>query len=254
MAHRIWKKGNFPLHYWEGGSGETMLFFHGGGLPLASYREAKRDLAKRFHVIAPDMPGFGDSGFPAGIWDFGDYADLMAEFVRARGITADYISGYSCGGGIAIELARRLPSVKKLLLFSPAVRSYPHRYGMLPLLIAAEGVWGLVYGLRAGHPGVYLRIVRDFLFCFIRRPFHQFLVLRIIMRCFLAGPGYADLAVPTEIFSVDHDRFFPPERGKALSREIPGCSWRLLPGIHLSFMLNHERVPDILSRSIPHPR
>ena len=246
--HSAWKRGGFSLHYWEGGSGETVMFFHGGGLPLASYREAKKTLSERFHVVAPDMPGFGDSDFPAGTWDYGDYANLMADFIRSRHITVDYIAGYSCGGGIAIELARRLPSTKRLILFSPGVQSYPYRHGMLPLLIAAEGIWGFVHALRLHHMGIYLRIARDFIFCFLRRPFHQVRVLEIVLKCFLARPGYADLKVPTEIVSVKKDRFFPPAAGRRLAEEIPGCTWRLFPGIHLSFMLDHERLVDFLPR------
>jgi pimeloyl-ACP methyl ester carboxylesterase len=246
--YSVWKRGTFSLHYWEAGTGKTVLFFHGGGLPASSYREAKRTFSERFHVVVPDMPGFGESDFPTGIWDYGDYADLMAEFVRSRGMEVDYIAGYSCGGGIAIELARRLPSVKKLILFSPGVQSFPYRHGMIPLLIAAEGVCGFAHALRAGRMGVFLRIARDFIFCFIRRPFRQARVLEIIMRCFLARPGYSELAVPTEIVSVKSDRFFPPEAGRRLAEEIPDCTWRLLPGIHLSFMLDHERVSGLLPR------
>jgi pimeloyl-ACP methyl ester carboxylesterase len=164
----------------------------------------------------------------------------------------DYILGYSCGGGVAIELARRLTSVKRLILFSPGVQSYSSGGDSLPLLILEEGFWGLVHAVRARRLGVFLRIARDFVFCMIRRPFLQARVRRILMRCFLARPGYADLAVPTEMVSVREDRFFPPEAGRKLASEIPGCAWRLLPGIHLWFMLDHERMAEFLPASALH--
>jgi pimeloyl-ACP methyl ester carboxylesterase len=176
------------------------------------------------------------------------------DFVRVRGLSVDYILGYSCGGGIAIELARRMPEAKELILFSPGVQSFPYRHAMLPILIAAEGIGGFVHALRAGRMRIFLRIARDFLFCFMRRPFRQTRILEIIMRCLLAEPGYGDIRVPTRIVSVEKDRFFPPERGRRLAAEIPGGRWNLLPGIHLWFMLDHEKVEEFLPRSGAQPQ
>jgi hypothetical protein len=48
---------------------------------------------------------------------------------------------------------------------------------------------------------------------------------------------------------VRKDRFFPPEAGRRLAEEIPNCAWRLLPGIHLSFLLDHERIADLLPQA-----
>ena len=50
--------------YWEGGSGEPLLLIHGSGpgaSTLGNWRLVLDELARDFHVIAPDLIGFGQS-------------------------------------------------------------------------------------------------------------------------------------------------------------------------------------------------
>src|SRR5947207_617936 len=66
---RFWQRGvrhhTFPLndasiHYWEGGSGSPLLLVHGlGGSVAQDFNSLLPALAQKFHVIAPDLPGFG---------------------------------------------------------------------------------------------------------------------------------------------------------------------------------------------------
>lgn len=53
-----------PVHYLEGGSqnGRALVLLHGGiGDAAANWREVLAPLAQDYHVIAPDLPGFGGS-------------------------------------------------------------------------------------------------------------------------------------------------------------------------------------------------
>ncbi|MGI8970916.1 MAG: alpha/beta fold hydrolase, partial [Dehalococcoidia bacterium] len=54
------RKGMFKTEVIEDGSGEPLLFFHGvnGVQPGDPFLTR---LAEQYHVIAPRMPGFGDS-------------------------------------------------------------------------------------------------------------------------------------------------------------------------------------------------
>ncbi len=237
-----WKENGFRLHFWEGGSGETLLFLPGGGLPAASFRENKALLARRFRVIVPDLPGFGKSDFPGPGWDYADYACQLKRFLEGRGVAVDYLVGYSLGGGIALALAPLLPSLRRLILLSPGVEARSIRHGRFMLLIAAEALCGLVYALRVRRTGIFARIARDFLYSFIRWPFYQYRILRVVMRSLLMRHTASAVTVPTDVVSARGDRFFPPDTGRNLAGRMPRATWRLQDGIHLWLLLDHEKL------------
>ena len=48
-------------HYLEGGTGPVLIAIHGFGGDADNWLRIARGLGKHFHVIAPDLPGFGSS-------------------------------------------------------------------------------------------------------------------------------------------------------------------------------------------------
>src|ERR1700760_2593907 len=78
-------------------------------------------LAKRFHVVAPSLPGYDASGRPDWLRDVTDLAALirMLDDVSSEG-EADAWLGLGFGGWEAAELAAHSPArVAKLILHSP---------------------------------------------------------------------------------------------------------------------------------------
>ena len=64
--------GKFKPHYWEAGVGDqVVVLVHGGGLDNArlSWELLIPELAKNLRVIAPDMPGYGQSDKPDEVYD-----------------------------------------------------------------------------------------------------------------------------------------------------------------------------------------
>src|SRR3569833_1682620 len=57
------------LHYVIGGKGEPLLLVHGFGQNWYMWNRLLPELSKHFTVIAPDMRGVGESGFPVGGYD-----------------------------------------------------------------------------------------------------------------------------------------------------------------------------------------
>jgi len=51
--------------YLEGGSGETLILLHGFGADKDNFTRVARWLTPHYRVIAPDLPGFGESSHPA---------------------------------------------------------------------------------------------------------------------------------------------------------------------------------------------
>ena len=90
-------------NYLEAGSGEqTVVLVHGSGPGVTSYanwRLVIPALAEDFHVVAPDMVGFGYSDRPEGVeYSLDTWADQTVGLMDALGIEKAHLVGNSFGG------------------------------------------------------------------------------------------------------------------------------------------------------------
>lgn len=108
--------------YLDAGSGPPVVLLHGLGATNASMLPTLLDLAKDHRVIAPDLPGFGDSTKPLLDYHAEFFAKWLVHFLDELGIERAHLIGNSMGGRIAIETALRAPErVDRLVLYAPAV-------------------------------------------------------------------------------------------------------------------------------------
>ena len=111
------------IYYEEMGAGEAVVLLHGWGADGSLFLPLMRLLAKKYRVLAPDFPGFGQSPEPSEAWCVDDYADCVLGFLKALDVSACSLLGHSFGGRVAIKLAaRRLdaPGFDKLILVGAA--------------------------------------------------------------------------------------------------------------------------------------
>ena len=115
------------LHYHEAGdpSLDTVVLLHGGGPGASAWSNFGRTLgvlADRFHVLAVDQPGFGQSSKPTEFdKQFFTYsADALAELLDHLGIARAHCVGNSLGGGTSVRLALNHPDkAGRLVLMAP---------------------------------------------------------------------------------------------------------------------------------------
>ncbi len=102
----------------SGGTGPAVLFLHGNSSCSTIFRhQMASDLARRYRLIALDLPGHGQSDNaidPARTYTLTGLADVVIEALSALGIADPVIVGSSMGGHIGIEVASRLPGVRGL--------------------------------------------------------------------------------------------------------------------------------------------
>ena len=67
-------------------AGTTLLLLHGFPSSSAQYERLMRRLEDRFHVVAPDYPGFGQSPALRGTTTFDRLADVIDAFTQAIGL------------------------------------------------------------------------------------------------------------------------------------------------------------------------
>ena len=114
--------GTFYLEAGEGvGGGSPVILLHGLGATNASMLTTLWDLAQDHRVIAPDLPGFGDSAKPLRSYDAPFYGRWALELMDELGIERAHIVGNSLGGRVAIETALQDPGrVDRLALLTPS--------------------------------------------------------------------------------------------------------------------------------------
>lgn len=80
------------------------------------------EIEKHFNIVKITFPGFcGESEPRENSWGLGEYAQHVENFLHSRGITPDYILGYSFGGAVAVKWKNLYTHDTKLLLVSPAI-------------------------------------------------------------------------------------------------------------------------------------
>ena len=98
--------GDCRIRLMRGGSGAPMLFLHGGG-GVGIWLPCMARLARKFDVIAPEHPGFGESDTPPWLDTVGDLANFYLDFLDQLDLRGVHLVGSSLGGWIAAELAVR---------------------------------------------------------------------------------------------------------------------------------------------------
>jgi pimeloyl-ACP methyl ester carboxylesterase len=125
----------------EGGSGAPLVFFHSAG-GLLRDNPFLDGLAQRFHVYAPEWPGYGESTGEELLEDMLDFALHGWDLVDALGLSRPHLAGHSMGGMIAAEMACLAPrDLGKLALVAPAglwmdALPIPDIFAMLPYQLA----------------------------------------------------------------------------------------------------------------------
>jgi pimeloyl-ACP methyl ester carboxylesterase len=109
-----------PVRYFEGGSGQPLVFLHGAG-GIVAEDPFLNGLAERHHVYAPLLPGYGDSQECPELRDMLDFTLHTWDIVAALGLKDPILVGHSMGGMIAAEMAAVSPNdVTRLGLICPA--------------------------------------------------------------------------------------------------------------------------------------
>jgi len=120
------------LHYMTAGHGPAVVLFHGYAETSRMWRPIIPRLADRFQVIAPDLPGIGDSSIPPAGQDMKSAATRMHGLIRSLGIEKARVVGHDIGLMVAYAYAAQYPNeVEKLVLmdaFLPGVEGWEAIY------------------------------------------------------------------------------------------------------------------------------
>ncbi|WP_212001549.1 alpha/beta fold hydrolase [Chitinophaga sp. HK235] len=127
-------ENGLTIHYVIGGKGQPLLLLHGFGQNWYMWERLLPELSKHFTVIAPDLPGLGESGKPADGYDKKTMALHIHALMQKLGFNNIMLAGHDIGLMVAYAYARQYENeVTKLVL-------------MDALLPGVEPVWSQVRG------------------------------------------------------------------------------------------------------------
>ncbi len=120
------------LHYLTAGHGTPLILLHGYAETSLMWKPIIPVLAEQFMVIAPDLPGIGDSAIPVDGLDMKTAAIRIHALARSVGVQKAEVVGHDIGLMVAYAYAAQFPSeVEKLVVmdaFLPGVAGWESIY------------------------------------------------------------------------------------------------------------------------------
>ncbi|MGI0082416.1 MAG: alpha/beta fold hydrolase [Nitrosopumilaceae archaeon] len=122
MEEKFIKIGANKIRYLEEGeTGSNVVLVHGLGASAERWAHVIPHLSKKYHVIAPDLIGFGYSDKPSVDYTPEFFAQFLFDFLNTVGISKTSLVGSSLGGQIVAECAiTQSKMIEKIVLVSPS--------------------------------------------------------------------------------------------------------------------------------------
>jgi pimeloyl-ACP methyl ester carboxylesterase len=113
VTSRIAEVDGITLHYLSAGHGPAVILLHGYTQTSRMWEPIIPVLADRFSVIAPDLPGIGDSAIPKDGLDMKTAAVRVHVLAKALGVDKARVVGHDIGLMVAYAYAAQFPTDKE---------------------------------------------------------------------------------------------------------------------------------------------
>ena len=126
IASRAVEIDGAKLHYMTAGHGTPLILLHGYAETSLMWKPIIPALAERFTVIAPDLPGIGESDIPADGLDMKSAAVRIHDLAKSLGVQKAEVVGHDIGLMVAYAYAAQFPAeVSKLVLMDAFLPGVP---------------------------------------------------------------------------------------------------------------------------------
>ncbi|MBP0990042.1 MAG: alpha/beta hydrolase [Oscillospiraceae bacterium] len=235
-------------NYIDEGSGECILFLHGWGANLETFRPVINYFETKNRVVALDMPGCGKTDVPQTDLNMTDYADFVNEFCKLLNVERPVIVGHSNGGRTILKLFEQNPEYpcKKVILIDASGIKHKRTLAASARLFSyktAKAVLSFRLWKKKSEP--YLEKLRSHFGSSDYKNADP--VMRKTLVNILAEdlkPALPNIKVPTLIFWGSKDTDTPLSDGKTMEKLIPDSGLIVLEGAgHYSYL---EKLGEFL--------
>lgn len=238
----------------------ALLLVHDFLVSRLSWEEVIGPLSEHFFVVAPDLPGFGESEKPNPAryaYTIEALAEAVVDVIAALGVGRASIVGHGLGGAIAINIAADHAELVQRLVLVDAL-CYPPPRKIAPQIAHLPVIGGvffkqfytramfrshfqkLVFGPNAGVP--LARIDRHYEL--LSTPNARESAHAVMHAMFETRPVVARLGrirAPVLVVWGHDDRLLPVQHAQRLAHEIPGAKLEILDAGHSP----QEEVPAL---------
>lgn len=252
MEFKTVHTARIPVRFYEGGSGAPLLFLHGAGgiLPTDTFLDK---LARKYHVYAPLVPGYGDSQECPTLRDMLDFTLHTLDVVEALGLKNPILVGHSMGGMIAAEMAAVAHNdFSRLALIAPAglwLDQHPiaDLFAMLPYEMPPYLFHDVEMGTKLMTAGVALddpEWLKGFLVMNARQMGTAGKLLFPVPDRGLSDRLYRIKAKTLLVWGAS-DKLIPPVYGEAFKAGIKGAQLTLIP--KAGHLITLEQPDEVVS-------
>ncbi len=228
------------------GEGAPLMFWHGAGTFHGF--DFALPWTKKYRVMIPYHPGFGDSADDISMASMHDYVMHYVELFDLLGIEAVNLVAFSLGGFMAAKFAmQHADRLRKLVLVAPAGLDVPE-FPIVDLLrVAPEDVLShLVENVQVLTPFLPTAHDEEFL---MERYREMSSVARVIRDRYF-DPNLTKwlhrLRRPTLLLWGEKDRLIPAAQAPYWAKHLPDATIRLIPGVgHCVLDESHEAIRTI---------
>jgi pimeloyl-ACP methyl ester carboxylesterase len=232
------------------GAGPPLLLINGLGANIELWQPLRSLLPGR-QTIAFDPPGVGGSPRSPRRLRMPDLAGVVGDLLSELGHDSVDVLGYSLGGAVAQQFARRNPDrVRRLVLAAttPGVGAIQSPAVLLRLVALA---------LRRKAPGRRAAVTRvvggqvsrdDEMLAWVERahriwPLNRAGMVEQVwsMTGWTSVPWLHTLQVPTLVLVGEHDPLVPPVNTRIFVSRMPSCRWHVVPSAGHLFLIDQAR-------------
>ena len=240
------------MHFWIGGTGPALLLLHAAwGDAEMSWRRVWNELARSYTVIAPDLPGFGQST-EVPLPSLLSTAELLRELIEELNVDRVITVGNSFGAAVALQLVTACPKATSQLVlvnggYMPALPGIVKKLISLPMLKQAfrlliRHVTFSAHALKGSFVDAS-KLPQEFFDKILQNaPLYSKISFDTFLN--MTEPP-AKPAIPTLLLWGAQDRLAPIKHARALQKWIPGARIVLIDGA--GHMPQIERPQEFVS-------
>jgi pimeloyl-ACP methyl ester carboxylesterase len=272
IAYRTTRVDGTEVFYREGGEGSarTLLLLHGFPSSSAQYQVLMERLEDRYHVIAPDLPGFGQSPPLEGPATFDRLADVIEGLTDALGLQRFSMYMFDFGSPVGFRLATRRPERVEALVLQ---NGNAYEEGLGPNMQALRPYWEdrpaneaairafLALGATRAQ---YLDGVADVTLVnpdlweldqrYLELPGRDAVMLDLLydyqsnVALYPRWHEYLRANQPPALLPWGrNDQFFPPEGARAYLDDLPAAELHLLDTGHFATATHHDEIAELIA-------
>ena len=257
------------IHFRSLGQGLPLIFIHGLGASMDTWRLLVKDLRDEFRLVFLDLRGHGYSARPSDSrYSIQDHADAVIGLMEHLGLKSAVLVGHSLGSGVALlaalnELSRPTRLVSKLVLLAgsahPEQLHFFGRWLSVPIIawLATQLTPAtLITRMALRHAFYDHAKVTDSLielYAKYQRIPGTLSALMWTVRSFIAVDidfvrrSLRQIQIPVLNILGEYDRIVPRSTAEALRNLLPQCSLEIIDGVgHVP----QEESPETVVRLI----